>query len=68
VMVGDSLTNDVAGAQAAGLRAVWLNPSQARREAGAAAPDAEIRRLADLPEALVKLSGAAPVAPPRRTG
>jgi HAD superfamily hydrolase (TIGR01662 family) len=68
VMVGDSWSNDVAGAQAAGLRAVWLNPSKARRPAGAAAPDAEIRKLADLPQALAKLSGAAPVAPPCRAG
>jgi len=68
VMVGDSLENDVAGAQAAGLRAVWLNPSKTRREADGTAPDVEIRKLADLPEALVKLSGAAPVAPPRHTG
>jgi len=68
VMVGDSWPNDVAGARAAGLRAVWLNPSRARRPAGAAAPDAEIRTLADLPQALARLSGAAPVAPPRRAG
>ena len=68
VMVGDSWPNDVAGARAAGLRAVWLNPSKARRPDGAAAPDAEIRRLADLPPALARLSGAAPVAPPRRAG
>ena len=66
VMVGDSWPNDVAGAQAAGLRTVWLNPSKARRPAGAAAPDAEIRKLADLPQALAGLSGAAPVASPRR--
>jgi undecaprenyl-diphosphatase len=68
VMVGDSWSNDVAGAQAVGLRAVWLNPSRARRPAGAAAPDAEIRRLADLPQALAKLSAAAPVARPRHAG
>jgi FMN phosphatase YigB (HAD superfamily)/membrane-associated phospholipid phosphatase len=68
VMVGDSWPNDAAGAQAAGLRAVWLNPSRARRPDGAAAPDAEIRKLADLPQALARLSGAAPVAPPRRAG
>jgi putative hydrolase of the HAD superfamily len=68
VMVGDSWPNDVAGAQAAGLRAIWLNPSKARRPAGAAAPDGEIRALADLPQALAKLSGAQPVAPPRRAG
>jgi len=68
VMVGDSWPNDVVGAGAAGLRAVWLNPSKARRPDGAAAPDAEIRKLADLPQALARLSGAAPVAPPRRAG
>ena len=68
VMVGDSWSNDVAGAQAVGLRAVWLNPSRARRPAGAAAPDAEIRRLADLPQALAKLSATAPVARPRYAG
>jgi membrane-associated phospholipid phosphatase/phosphoglycolate phosphatase-like HAD superfamily hydrolase len=66
VMVGDSWPNDVAGAQAAGLRAVWLNPSRARRPDGAAAPNAEIRELRDLPLALAELAGAAPVAPPRR--
>lgn len=27
-MVGDSLTHDVAGGRAAGLRTVWINPSQ----------------------------------------
>ncbi len=68
VMVGDSWPNDVAGARAAGLRAVWLNPSKARRPAGAAAPDAEIRKLADLPRALASLSDAAPVAPSGRAG
>ena len=68
VMVGDSWPNDVAGAGAAGLRAVWLNPSRARRPAGAGAPDAEIRRLADLPQALARLAGTAPVAPRRRAG
>jgi len=47
---------------------VWLNPLKAQRPAGAAAPDAEIPRLADLPQALARLSGAAPVAPPRRAG
>jgi len=68
VMVGDSWPNDVAGARAAGLRAVWLNPAKARRPSGAAAPDAEIRKLADLPEALARLAGAAPVAPSHRAG
>ena len=38
------------------------------RPAGAAAPDAEIRKLAELPQALARLSDVAPVAPPRRAG
>ncbi len=52
VMVGDSWSNDVAGARAAGLRAVWLNPSRAGRPCGAPGPDAEIRGLFELPRAL----------------
>jgi len=64
-MVGDSWPNDVAGARAAGLRTVWFNPSKARRPAGAAA-DAEIHKLAALPQALARLSRAAPVALPSR--
>ena len=46
VMVGDSWPNDVAGAQAAGLRAVWFNPSKARRPA---APPRRTRRSASSP-------------------
>jgi putative hydrolase of the HAD superfamily len=40
VYVGDDLALDVAGAQAAGLRAVWMNRHGAALPAGAAAPDA----------------------------
>ena len=40
VYVGDDLALDVAGAQAAGLRAVWMNRSGAALPAGAAVPDA----------------------------
>jgi FMN phosphatase YigB (HAD superfamily) len=61
VMVGDSWPNDVAGARAAGLRAVWFNPGRAPRPAGAEPPDAEIARLADLPAALAALQGGAGV-------
>ncbi|UBV41773.1 HAD family hydrolase [Deinococcus taeanensis] len=49
VMVGDSWENDVQGARAAGLRAVWINA------AGRAAPDPAVpqcRTLADLPALL----------------
>ncbi len=55
VMVGDSWINDVAGARAAGLRAIWLNPSGVGRPCGAPRPDAEIRGLHELPRALERL-------------
>jgi FMN phosphatase YigB (HAD superfamily) len=53
--VGDSLAHDVVAAQAAGLRAVWLNRAGARRPPDAH-PDAEIRSLAELPAALAMIS------------
>ena len=40
-----------------GWRAVWFNPSKSRRPPGAAAPDAEIRRLSELPQALAEAGG-----------
>jgi FMN hydrolase / 5-amino-6-(5-phospho-D-ribitylamino)uracil phosphatase len=48
VHVGDSLPNDVAGAQLLGIRAVWLNRDGLRNTTNIV-PDAEIRTLADLP-------------------
>ena len=68
VMVGDSWPNDVAGAHAAGLRAVWFNPRRVPRPAGADPPDAEIARLADLPAALAALQGRAGVRRDRGEG
>lgn len=54
VMVGDSLSKDVDGAQAAGLGAIWLN-----RARSPAPPDrpglVEISSLSDLPDALMTL-------------
>ena len=50
--VGDNLRTDVAGAKAAGLTAVWLNRLGRPRDAGAPAPDYEIRSLAELPRLL----------------
>jgi HAD superfamily hydrolase (TIGR01509 family) len=64
VMVGDSLENDIAGAQAAGLRAIWFDPRRARRPAGAPIPDARIHSLAELPAALARLGGPAPAQTP----
>jgi len=53
--VGDSLTHDVMGARDAGLQTVWFNPN-AEESAAAVKPDAEIRCLTELPQALKKLS------------
>ena len=49
--VGDSLENDVAGANAAGAHTVWLN-RESRSNDTAINADVEITSLADLPEAL----------------
>jgi FMN phosphatase YigB (HAD superfamily) len=53
-MIGDSLRNDVDGALAAGLRAVWVN------RAGSPHPDdrpdlVEVRGLTALPQAVGRL-------------
>ena len=47
VMVGNSLHADIAGAQSAGLLAVWVNRNREPREEGIM-PDAEIRNLRGL--------------------
>jgi putative hydrolase of the HAD superfamily len=53
VHVGDHPRDDIAGAQRAGLRAVWFNP-QAKAWPGEQAPDAEIQRLSHLHEVLAR--------------
>ena len=60
VMVGDGTTNDIAGAQRAGMRTIWYNPTKRRFPEGAQPPDAVIRKLADLPAAVDRLAGADP--------
>jgi membrane-associated phospholipid phosphatase/phosphoglycolate phosphatase-like HAD superfamily hydrolase len=60
VMVGDGTTNDVAGAQRAGMRTIWYNPTKRRFPDGAQPPDAVIRKLVDLPATVDKLAGVAP--------
>lgn len=50
VMVGDSLVRDVKGAQAAGMRTVWIDRGL-WKESGVT-PDARISALRDLPAAL----------------
>ncbi|AXA64373.1 HAD family hydrolase [Pseudomonas oryzihabitans] len=56
VHVGDNPVDDVAGAQRAGIRAVWFNPLQNPWQ-GAGKPDAEIRSLSELPPLLEGWSG-----------
>lgn len=49
VHVGDHPLDDIAGAQGAGMRAVWFNP-RGVAWSGQGRPDAEIRSLRELPE------------------
>ncbi len=56
VHVGDNPVDDVAGAQRAGIRAVWFNPLQNPWQ-GPGKPDAEIRSLSELPSLLEGWSG-----------
>ena len=51
VHIGDHPGDDIAGAKAAGLRAIWFNP-QGKAWQGDTAPDAQIRNLAELPRLL----------------
>jgi len=51
IMVGNSLSSDVAGAQRAGLKGIWLNRSGKECEDGVE-PDAEITSLSELKEIL----------------
>jgi HAD superfamily hydrolase (TIGR01549 family) len=51
VHIGDHPGDDIAGARAAGLRAIWFNP-QGKAWEGEQAPDAQIRSLAELPALL----------------
>jgi putative hydrolase of the HAD superfamily len=59
VHVGDSLEHDVAGARAAGWKAVWLNRDGTENESGVR-PDLEIASLAELDAALDGLVGLQP--------
>ncbi len=60
VMVGDGTTNDIAGAQRAGMRTIWYNPTKRRFPDGAQPPDVVIRKLSELPAAVDRLAGVQP--------
>lgn len=51
VHIGDHPVDDISGAQGAGLKAVWFNPT-GKAWSGQGQPDAEISNLAQLPELL----------------
>lgn len=53
VHVGDHPRDDIAGAQGAGLRAIWINP-QGKAWEGERAPDAQVASLAELPALLAR--------------
>ena len=53
VHIGDHPGDDIAGAQQAGLRAIWFNPAGKAWEADRL-PDAEIRSLPELPKLLAR--------------
>ncbi|VVO99235.1 5-amino-6-(5-phospho-D-ribitylamino)uracil phosphatase YigB [Pseudomonas fluorescens] len=53
VHIGDHPGDDIAGAQQAGLRAIWFNPQGKLWEAQKA-PDAEVRSLTELPALLAR--------------
>jgi putative hydrolase of the HAD superfamily len=48
VMVGDNLERDVAGAQALGMRAIWVDRTGGRRPDGVV-PDARVATLPEVP-------------------
>ena len=60
VMVGDGTTNDIKGAQRAGIRTIWYNPTKRRFPEGAQPPDAVIRKLSDLPAVVARMGGVVP--------
>jgi putative hydrolase of the HAD superfamily len=56
VMIGDSLARDVAGAHAAGMRAIWIDRGMPENaSAPAAVPDARVTALKEVRSALASL-------------
>ena len=53
IHVGDFLHNDVGGAQAVGIRAIWVNCHQVRNETSIQ-PFAEITELSEPPDVLAQ--------------
>ena len=62
VMIGDSLSRDVAGAHHAGLRAIWIDRGDAPPRPDDPTPDARVSALSEIRSALAALApaGASP--------
>jgi putative hydrolase of the HAD superfamily len=56
VHVGDHALDDIAGAQQAGMRAIWFNPKRVAWPHDYH-PDAQIHSLAELPKLLLDWRG-----------
>lgn len=56
VMVGDRFDRDIAGAHAAGMRAIWVNSRNETMPTSVREPEAIISSIAQLPGALVTLN------------
>lgn len=57
VHIGDNILNDVGGAKAAGLSAVWFNANDASPEVSGPAPDHEVESLGSIPRLLFGRQG-----------
>ncbi|MEP6693616.1 MAG: HAD family hydrolase [Chloroflexota bacterium] len=55
VMIGDSLSRDVAGARAAGLRSIWIDREEGAPKLGDAVPDARVTALSQIRSCLAAL-------------
>ena len=55
VMVGDRYGRDIAGAHAAGMRAIWIQMRGERVPQGKREPEATIKSIGELPKALARL-------------
>ena len=55
VMIGDSLSRDVAGARGAGLRSIWIDRGDVSPKPGDAVPDARVTALSQIRSCLAAL-------------
>ena len=56
VHVGDHLRNDVLGAKEAGLRTIWIETYDERRESVEVVPDITVKTLGEVTEGIRRLA------------